>query len=76
MYDIKRKPDETEIQYLWRLGQAKDSALIDLDWTAIAAIMNREFRTDETEYRTESAYRKRYTNAKSFNDAGVFRHAQ
>lgn len=73
MYDIKRKPDETEIQYLWRLGQAKDSALIDLDWTAIAAIMNREFRTDETEYRTESAYRKRYTNAKSFNDAGVFR---
>ena len=72
MYDIKRKPDETEIQYLWRLGQAKDSALIDLDWTAIAAIMNREFRIDETEYRTESAYRKRYTNAKSFNDAGVF----
>lgn len=72
MYDIKRKPEENEIQYLWRLGQAKDAALIDLDWTAIAAIMNREFRVDETEYRTESAYRKCYSNAKKFNEAGVF----
>lgn len=72
MYDIKRKSEENEIQYLWRLGQAKDAALIDLDWTAIAAIMNQEFRVDETEYRTESAYRKCYSNAKKFNEAGVF----
>ena len=72
MYDIKRKENETEYVYLWRLGQAKDNGLIDLDWAAIANIMNTEFRADETEYRTESAYRKTYTNAKKFQDAGVF----
>ena len=69
---IKRLENENEEQFLWRIGQAKDSGTIDLDWTEIADIMNREFRDDESEYRNESAYRKPYQQAKRFFEANVF----
>ena len=69
---LNRKAGENEEQYLWRLGQAKDSGLIDLDWKEIADIMNREFREDESEYRSESAYRKLYQCAVKLFNAGVF----
>ena len=72
MYDITRKPNENEEQYLFRLGQAKDNGLINLTWDHIAILMNKEFRSDETEYRTEAAYRKQYNNARKFFDSGVF----
>ena len=65
--------NETEEQYLWKVGQAKDSGLIDLSWDDIADLMNKQFRTDETEYRTGSAYRKPYQQAKRFYEMGVFR---
>lgn len=70
--DYKRQENETEEQYLWRIGQAKDNGLIDIDWIGIADIMNKEFREDETDYRHESAYRKFYQYAKKMFDAGVF----
>lgn len=69
---LNRKAGENEEQYLWRLGQAKDSGLIDIDWKEIADIMNREFREDESEYRSESAYRKLYQCAVKLFNAGVF----
>lgn len=69
---LNRKSGENEEQYLWRLGQAKDSGLIALDWNEIADIMNREFREDESEYRSESAYRKLYQCAVKLFNAGVF----
>ena len=69
---LSRNSGENEEQYLWRLGQAKDSGLIDLDWKEIADIMNREFREDESEYRSESAYRKVYQCAVKLFNAGVF----
>ena len=69
---FSKKAGENEEQFLWRLGQAKDSGLVDLDWKEIADIMNREFRTDESEYRSESAYRKLYQYASKFFLAGVF----
>lgn len=69
---LNRKAGENEEQYLWRLGQAKDSGLIDIDWNEIADIMNREFREDESEYRSESAYRKLYQCAVKLFNAGVF----
>lgn len=71
--ELSRLQNETEEQYLWRIGQAKDSGLLDIDWAAIADIMNREFRADESEYRTEAAYRKPYQQAKRFFDAGIFK---
>ena len=70
---LKRIESETEEQMLWRLGQAKDSGLIEQSWDEIADVMNREFRAGESEYRTSSAYRKYYQYARNFFNAGVFK---
>ena len=64
-------PGENEEQYIWRLGQAKENGLIDITWTDIADLVNKYFH-DEDEYFNESAYRKPYSQAKRFLDAGVF----
>ena len=72
MYDYTRNIGENEEQYLFRVGQAKDSGLLDCTWNEIADYMNKEFRLDETEYKTEAAYRKQYNNARKFFEAGVF----
>lgn len=71
--DLKRIENENEEQYLWRLGQAKDAGLIDIDWAGIADLMNKEFREDESEYRNESAYRKPYQYTKKMYESGVFK---
>lgn len=73
MVDLKKSPDETEEQFLWRLGNAKDSGLLDMDWEEIATVINKECREDEEDYRTGCAYRKPYQSAKRFYDAGVFK---
>lgn len=70
---FKRLNGENEEQFLWRIGQAKDNGIINLDWVGIADIMNKEFREDETEYRDESAYRKVYQSAKRLYEAEVFK---
>lgn len=70
--NLYREKDENEMQFLWRIGNLKENGEIDLDWSDIANLMNAEFRTDETEYRHESAYRKKYAAAKAFFDSGVF----
>lgn len=63
---LRRLPNETEEECLWRIGSAKRDGLLDATWPVIAEFMNETFRSDETEYRSESAYRKRY---KCFIDA-------
>ena len=70
--DFKRRENENEEQFIWRIGNAKDSGQLDLDWDQIGDIINQEFRTDETEYKTSSAYRKIYQYAKKMWEAGVF----
>lgn len=69
---IKRLEGENEEQFLWRIGQAKDNGIIDLNWDEVADLMNKEFRDGEYEYRTEAAYRKPYQQAKRFFESGVF----
>lgn len=69
---IIRDNNETEEQFLWRIGQAKDNGILDLDWNEIASVMNKEFRSDISEYRSEAAYRKPYQQAKRFFESGVF----
>lgn len=69
---IKRLDNENEEQFLWRIGQAKDNGILDLTWTEIADIMNKEFREDVSEYLSEAAYRKPYQQAKRFYEAGIF----
>lgn len=72
-FQINRLPGESEEEFIWRLGTAKDAGALDMDWGGIADIVNREFRYDESEYRNESAYRKPYQQAKRFYEAGVFK---
>ncbi len=51
----------------------KDSGQLDMSWEDLAAVINREFRGDnESEYRTEAAYRKPYQQTKRYYEAGVF----
>lgn len=64
--ELTRRPHETELQYIWRLGSAKDSGLLDYTWDELAGVLNRNLRPDE-EW-TESAYRKKYTLAKQVYD--------
>lgn len=72
MTDLKRKPNENEEQYIWRVAQMKDSGILDMQWDELAEYINKECRDDEDEYRTSSAYRKPYQQAKRFYEAGVF----
>ena len=71
MFDTTRKDTENEFQYLWRLGQAKDSGVLDIDWNGIAILMNKYFGDPDKPY-SEAAYRKPYQMAKKFIEAGVF----
>ena len=71
LFDVKRKDSENESQYLWRLGQAKDTGLIDIDWQGIADIMNSEFVNPDKPY-SEAAWRKPYQMAKKFFNDGLF----
>lgn len=70
---LEKRPNENEEQFIWRLGQAKDSGILDLDWNGIADVINKQFREDESEYKTEAAYRKCYQYTKRFYEAGVFK---
>ena len=57
---LKKLPDENEAQYIWRVGQAKDAGLVEETWEALSPRLNTELGIDETEWRGESAWRKRY----------------
>lgn len=67
MIDTRRLPNETEVQYIWRICSAKDIGTLDITWDEVADILNKELR-DEGEYYTSSAYRKKYQQAKLFKD--------
>ena len=55
-------PNETEDECLFRIGEAKRDGFLDLTWTEIADFFNKTFRKNDTEYRTESSYRKKFKN--------------
>lgn len=69
---FRPKPHESEYQFLWRIGNAKKNGTYSLSWSDIADVMNKYFREDESEYRTESAYRKVFNSVYDFYEAGVF----
>ena len=57
---LKKLPEENEGQYIWRVGQAKDAGLLNATWDELAPRLNTELGIDETEWRGESAWRKKY----------------
>ena len=69
--NLRRLENENIEQYIWRLGTAKDTGIIDKSWDELADIINKEIGNENMPY-TSSAYRKPYQQAKKFFDAGVF----
>lgn len=67
MNDLKKLENETEEQYLWKIGQLVDSGKIE-SWASVNDIVNKELGIDEEKWRDESSFRKRYQAAKKFYD--------
>lgn len=67
MDDFKKLDNETEEQYLWKIGQLVDSGKVE-SWASINDIVNKELGIDEEKWRDESSFRKRYQAAKKFYD--------
>lgn len=65
MIDLKKRVDENEYQYLYRMGQLVDSGKVE-NWRSITPIINEQLRDDTSEYRDESAYRKGYQAARTY----------
>lgn len=57
---LQKLPSENESQYIWKVGQAKDSGLIDSTWEELTPILNAQCGIREEDYRGSSAWRKRY----------------
>lgn len=69
--DLRLRKNENEEQFIWRIGQAKDSGELEMSWDEIADIINKEFGNEDRPL-SEAAFRKPYQQAKKFYDAGVF----
>jgi len=73
--DLGRKAGETEWEYIRRLGEAKQSGLIDMTWQELANVLNNNLRKDNPW--TESAYRKKYASMKTVeNEFGIGKDTQ
>lgn len=57
---LKKRADENEAQYIFRIGQAKASNVITDRWEDINPILNTELGLTEDEWKDVSVYRKRY----------------
>ena len=64
MIDFGRRDGENENQYLWRIGKLVDEG--KATWKELAPLINEQWREDESEWRDESAYRKKYQYSKAF----------
>lgn len=66
--DLSRQEGESELAYLWRLGELKYNGIIEMTWDELAEVLNRNLRDSEEEYLGSSAYRKRYSVMKQAKD--------
>lgn len=58
--DTNKRADETELEYIWRLGNYRANGILDLTWDELAEILNKNLREPD-EYYGSSAYRKKYS---------------
>lgn len=65
MNEFKKLENETEEQYLWKIGRLVDSGKVE-SWKSINDIVNTELGIDEENWRDESSFRKRYQAGKKF----------
>lgn len=62
---LKKRKDENENQYLWRVGNMIDDGYFK-NWESVLSIVNAELCEDTSDYKGESAYRKKYAAARQF----------
>ena len=62
--NLKKRPDEQELAFIWRVGKMKDDGIIDMTWGELTPILNKQLR-DPDEECSESAYRKKYALIKN-----------
>lgn len=62
--DFSVHVNETEREYIWRVGQYVSEGKIS--WKELAPIINEKWRCSEEEYRDESAYRKPFQSASAY----------
>lgn len=70
LIDLTRNVDESPRQYIWRVGQAKDSGECDLTWEQLAPTLGSALDCVGT---NESTFRKRYSEGVAWWDE-VFQH--
>lgn len=59
---LKKLPGETDLRFICRLGTAKDDGLLDMTWTELADVFNKELGVKYG----ESVFRKRFALLKEF----------
>ena len=57
--ELIKRPDESELELIYRAGKLKDDGIIQMTWTELSEILNQQLREPD-EYYSESAYRKKY----------------
>lgn len=62
MMDFTQYPNESEYEYIYRVGQAKDTGELDLSWEELCPILNSALGTEYT----ESTFRKKYAEGKKW----------
>ena len=65
--ELKRRPSETELGYIKRIGEMKTAGLLDMTWAELADVFNNELRDDGQKY-SESTYRKKFAAMQQFRD--------
>ena len=62
--ELKKRPEESERQYIWRLASGMENGLYELNWPMLTDVLNRELHDDAP--LAESTYRKAYSAAKAY----------
>lgn len=62
MISLDKAVSETELEYIWRLGNAKDNGSLDITWKELGEVFNTQLGYNWD----ESAYRKKYQSAQQF----------
>ena len=66
--NLSLRAGESELAYLWRLGELKYNGIIDMTWDELAEVLNRNLRDSEEDYLGSCAYRKKYAILKQAKD--------
>ena len=64
---LNKDVNETEMQYIWRIGRLRETGVLDKTWAELANLFNSQLREPDEAY-TDSAYRKKYSTMRQAYD--------